>query len=270
MSGPWPHWTRIHLDVCASSLARFGHCVAGAASDPPFRNCDPRLIFSAIVPHWPALAAAEEPADAEARVARIEGIFHRHLDAVWRAARDLGVVPRDLEDVVQEVLVVCVRRLHDIEPERERAFVLATTARVAANWRRGRRRRPAEPVESLDGLGPEALELQHSRNSPAAALEHKRELELVQSALDQMTEPQRVAFTLFEIEGLTAREMALELGLSEAVIFARVQRARAVFQRCLARVKSAPRRLFSGGVLSGPGPHDGGRRDGGPHGKGDR
>jgi RNA polymerase sigma-70 factor (ECF subfamily) len=188
-------------------------------------------------------------------VARIEAIFHRHLDAVWRAARDLGVVPRDLEDVVQEVLIVCVRRLHDIEPERERAFVLATTTRVAANWRRGRRRRPAEPVESLDGLGPEALEPQQSRDSPATALEHKRELELVQSALEQMTEPQRVAFTLFEIEGLTAREMAHELGLSEAVVFARVQRARAVFQRCVARAKLAPR-----GALQGSGPHGRGER----------
>jgi RNA polymerase sigma-70 factor (ECF subfamily) len=227
--------------------------------DPSSLDSDAPLILSAIVPAWTALATADEPADAEARAARIEGIFHRHLDSVWRAARDLGVVPRDLEDVVQEVLLVCVRRLRDIEPERERAFLLATTTRVAANWRRGRRRRPADPVESIDGLGVEALEPQHSRHSPAAALEHKRELELVQSALDQMSEPQRVAFTLFEIEGLTAREIATELGLSEAVVFARVQRARAVFQRCVARVKSVPRALPAGGLPAG-----------GVRGKGDR
>lgn len=204
------------------------------------------VILSTIVPIWPALARAEQTqdatADAGARVERIEQMFDRHLDAVWRTARDLGIPPRDVEDVVQEVMLVCVRRLGDIEPQRERAFLLATAARVSANWRRTRRRRPAEPVESIDELTSDALDLQLRRHSPADALERKRELELVQSALEQMTDVQREAFTLFEIEGLTAREIAEELGLTEAVVFARVQRARAVFQRCLARVQGEPGR----------------------------
>lgn len=170
-------------------------------------------------------------------MARVEQLFHRHLDAVWRTARGLGVFSRDLEDVVQEVMVVCVRRLGDIDPERERAFLLATTARVVANWRRGRRRRPAESVESMDGLELRALEPRVSRDTPADALERKRELELVQAALTQMTDAQRVAFTLFEIEGLTAREIAAELGLSESVVFARVQRARGVFHAVVARAR---------------------------------
>jgi RNA polymerase sigma-70 factor (ECF subfamily) len=181
--------------------------------------------------------------DAGARVARVEQIFHRHLDAVWRTARDLGVLPRDLEDVVQDVMIVCVRRLADIEPERERPFLLATTTKVVANWRRGRRRRPADPVESVEGLEGRALDPRFSRDNPGEALEHKRELELVQAALEQMTEPQRVAFTLFEIEGLTAREIADQLGLSEPVVFARIQRARGVFHRYVARTKGpAPHR----------------------------
>lgn len=168
-------------------------------------------------------------------MARVEQIFHRHLDAVWRTARALGVSPRDQEDVAQEVMLVCVRRLGDIEPERERAFLLATTSKVVANWRRARRRHPADPTESFDGLEARALDPQVTRDGPMEALEHKRELERVQAALDEMTEPQRVAFTLFEIEGLSAREIAEQLGLSEPVVFARVQRARAVFHRSVAR-----------------------------------
>jgi RNA polymerase sigma-70 factor (ECF subfamily) len=199
------------------------------------------VILSTIVPDWASLASETQPDEADARVARIEQIFHRHLDAVWRTARDLGV-RSDLEDVVQEVMVVCVRRLSDIDPERERAFLLATTARVVANWRRGRRRRPAEPMESMDGLGARALDPYVTREGPAEALEHKRDLELVQMALEQMSEPQRVAFTLFDIEGLTAREIAAELGLSELVVFARVQRARAVFHRHLERARALGQR----------------------------
>ncbi|HWO14992.1 MAG TPA: sigma-70 family RNA polymerase sigma factor [Polyangiaceae bacterium] len=179
----------------------------------------------------------EESSGSRADVERVEQIFHRHLDAVWRAARTLGVAPGDQEDVVQEVMLVCVRRLGDIEPERERAFLLATTAKVVANWRRARRRRPAEPVESVDALGVHALD--PVRDGPAEALERKRELTLVQAALEQMTEPQRTAFTLFELEGLSAREIAEQLGLSESVVFARVQRARAVFQQHVAKARRA-------------------------------
>jgi len=195
------------------------------------------VILSAIVPNWSALATSAADAEPEASVARVEQIFSRHLDAVWRTARDLGVLPRDLEDVAQEVMVVCVRRLPDIDPLRERAFLLATTARIAANWRRARRRRPTESVENLDGLGIDAGAPQPRRDSPVEALEHKRELQLVQAALEQMTEPQRVVFTLFEIEGLTAREIASELGLSESVVFARIQRARGVFHRYVERAR---------------------------------
>lgn len=181
--------------------------------------------------------SAEESSGTDADVARVEQIFHRHLDAVWRAARTLGVAPGDQEDVAQEVMLVCVRRLGDIEPERERAFLLATTAKVVANWRRGRRRHPADPIESVDLLGSRALDPGLSRDGPVEALEHKRELELVQAALEQMTEPQRTAFTLFELEGLSAREIAEQLGSSESVVFARVSRARAVFQQYVAKAR---------------------------------
>jgi RNA polymerase sigma-70 factor (ECF subfamily) len=196
---------------------------------------------SSVAPDWSpgaAVAGAQQAAGTAAggRIERVEQIVARHLDAIWRTARDLGVLPRDLDDVVQEVLIVCVRRLNDIEPERERAFLLATTSRVVANWRRTRRRRPAEPSDAVDELGAERLDARV--RGPVEALEHKRELELVQAALDEMNEQQREVFTLFELEELTAREIAEQLGLSESVVFARAQRARAVFQRCVSRARS--------------------------------
>jgi RNA polymerase sigma-70 factor (ECF subfamily) len=197
------------------------------------------VILSTIVPNWPALATSEAAEATASDVARVEQIFERHLDAVWRTARDLGVYPRDLEDVVQEVMIVCVRRLADIELDRERPFLLAATARVVANWRRRQRRRPAEPVDPHVVLANVEVALAGAAQSPAEALEHKRELLVVQAALEQMSDQQRVAFTLFEIEGLSAREIAEQLGLSELVVFSRVQRARGVFHRFVARLRSA-------------------------------
>jgi RNA polymerase sigma-70 factor, ECF subfamily len=224
-------------------------CCIGRARRP-----SPTVILSAIVPDWSALAAPAEASDEGARTARIEQIFHRHLDAVWRTARSLGVVPRDLEDVVQEVMIVCVRRLADIDPARERPFLLATTVKLVANWRRGRRRRPAEPVASVEEVEAHALDRRVGHDSPVEALERKRGLELVQAALEQMTEPQRGTFTLFEIEGLTAREIAEQLGVSEAVVFARLQRARGVFHRYIAHHSVADRPVAHQPVAGTKGP----------------
>jgi RNA polymerase sigma-70 factor, ECF subfamily len=200
------------------------------------------MLLSSLVPQWsrPIDGVALSPSAAsDARTARVERIVKLYLDAIWRTARDLGVLPRDLDDVVQEVLVVCVRRLDDIEPARERAFLLATTTRVVANWRRSRRRRPTEPFDAIDELGSEGVAPAARPAGPSEALERKRELELLQAALEEMTEPQREAFTLFELEELTAREIAEQLGVSEPVVFARVQRARAVFQRYVERARAA-------------------------------
>lgn len=181
------------------------------------------------------------PADFRNFSARVEQMVQMHLAAIWRTAGDLGIALRDRDDVAQDVLLVAMRRLNDIEPGCERAFLLATTVRVAANWRRGNRRRPLHLQACMDeeALGPSSAGSSSSDSGrakgafvhPERAAEQNQELALVQEALDTMTESQRVAFTLFELEQLSAREIAIQLGLSEATVFARVRRARDVFRR---------------------------------------
>lgn len=191
------------------------------------------MLLSMSLLRWSlALPASERQPDAEQRVV---GIVRQHLDLVYRLARRLGVTRRDLEDVAQEVMLVVVRRLDVIEPGKERAFVAATTVRVTANWRRQRRRRPEEPSDQLELLhaldGPRL-----PRTTPAQGehgVERARKLELLQAALDAMTEQQRETFILFELEQLTAREIAEQLQLPEAAVVSRVRRARAAFAKSL-------------------------------------
>lgn len=236
MRCPLDEWASIIFSVELPLLRTLHLQVVRSGCGPPAL----RIMRSSVVTGLSqSTLAAEEPRPAsssEQRVARVEQMVERHLAAVWRTARELGIASRDLDDVVQEILVVCVRRLDDIEPGRERAFLLATTSRVVANWRRTQRRRPTEPLEP-DDRGAEWRD--PSARNPAEALERKRDLELVQAALGEMDEQQRTVFTLFELEELTAREIAEQLGLSESVVFARVQRARAVFQRCFCSASQA-------------------------------
>jgi RNA polymerase sigma-70 factor (ECF subfamily) len=194
---------------------------------------DTAMLLSMSLLRWSlALPASECQPDAEQRVVRI---VRQHLDLVYRLARRLGVVNRDLEDIAQEVMLVVVRRLDVIEPSKERAFVAATTLRVTANWRRQRRRRPEDPSDELEALaarnGPPLPRTAHAHGEQG--VERARKLELLQAALESMTEQQRETFILFELEQLTAREIADQLQLPEAAVVSRVRRAREAFAKSL-------------------------------------
>jgi len=191
------------------------------------------LLSSLLLLRRPLLAGPRDD-DLPDVSARVERIVREHLDSVWRTARHLGVPDRDVDDVVQEVMLVVLRRLGDIDAERERAFVLGATARVAANWRRGRRRRPEELTESMDNVSG-VHEVQEGRSrfrGPEQALERAEKLALLAQALGEMPEPLRVAFTLFELEQLTAREVADQPALPASAVFSRVRRAWVIFRRC--------------------------------------
>lgn len=204
------------------------------------------MLFTLSLLRHALFATSVAPAQRESErafehAARLENIVHRHLDSAWRTARDLGVPAHEVEDVVQEVLVVVVRRLADIDAASERAFVVATTSRVVANWRRTRRRRPEDLTESMDAIDPSWLCERLGAGTPEQSLERRQKLAVLRQALDEMPEPQRVAFTLFELEQLTAREIAEQLGVAESAVFSRVRRAWVVFRRYCDRYAGAER-----------------------------
>jgi RNA polymerase sigma-70 factor (ECF subfamily) len=172
---------------------------------------------------------------------RVRRLVRDHLAAVWRTARDLGVTPSDLDDVAQEVLIVVLRRIDEVEPGRERAFAVATAARVAANWRRRRRRKPLTMTDDVDALHSLTTRGRAVPAQPELDLERSRKLELLRSALGEMTEKDRDAFVLFELEELSAPEIARELGLSESAVMSRVRRARAVLEKVLEHARRLER-----------------------------
>ena len=92
-----------------------------------------------------------------------------------------------------------------------------------------------EALHSLatqDGATPAEAEL---------ALERSRKLELLRRALDEMNEKDRAAFVLFELEELSAPEIARELRSSVSAVMSRVRRARAVLERVLERQRRLER-----------------------------
>lgn len=177
-----------------------------------------RMLF------WQRWASATVTPEREARTERVRALIDHHADTIYRTARRLGVAERDVDDVAQDVLLVLVRRVSDIEADKAHAFVVGTTIRVIANLRRRWRRRAEDLTDDMDGSIPPGA----SAAPVEQRLEQARLLEILQQALDQMTEAQRVTFVLFELEECTAKETAQALGVSEATVVSRVRRAREV------------------------------------------
>ena len=188
---------------------------------------------------WPVGARRSDVNREQESERRFVALVDAHLDAIYRTARRLGARDGDIEDVVQEVLVVLARRLDDIETGKERAFALGTTARVAAGFRRQARRRREELVAEVDAEVDADGAHGYSR-APTLGVYGERHVEqlealaLLRIGLDAMTEAQRVTFVLFELEELRASEIAAELGVAEAAVVSRLERARKVMRRTCA------------------------------------
>jgi len=187
------------------------------------------MFLARWVRDWPAL----EPRTAEASSEPVRAIVERHLDAVCRTARRLGVPANDLDDVVQDVMLVVLRRRGDIEAGKERAFAIGICVRVVANWRRRHPWRPALVEDCVEALAAHDVDVA-LRRPPAHAddvVERSRQLALLERALQQMTDGQREAFVMFELEELTAKQVGEQLGVAEGTIVSRVRRAREVLWR---------------------------------------
>ncbi len=160
-------------------------------------------------------------------------VYDAHWEFVWRALRAHGVREADLEDQTHEVFLVVQRKLSEFEGRsRITTWLFSIAARVASDWRRRahvRRERPSEvpadEVPSGDASGEDVV----ARRQARAALEW---------ILDEMSAEQRVVFSLFELDGLSAEEIAPLVGASPNTVYSRLRLARRHFERSLTRLRA--------------------------------
>jgi RNA polymerase sigma-70 factor (ECF subfamily) len=159
-----------------------------------------------------------------------------HFDFVWRSLRRLGLPAADLDDGAQEVFVVAARRLADFTPERERAFLFGTAARVASTRRRSARRHPEDANDALDEHAAQAPD-------PEAMSQLLQARPLLQQILDAMSPEVRAVFTLAELEEMSSREIADLLAIPIGTVSSRLRAAREAFHAAVKRL--AAREAFS-------------------------
>ena len=172
-----------------------------------------------------ALAAHQRSAQQVRATALVRG----NLGFVSRLLRNFGVPEADLDDAGQQVFLAGTRRLSQIPSGSERSFLYGTAVRTAANVRRLTKRRQR-------GLCSTDVEEATTDWSPQDAFEHRQELELLDRALRALTAEACELLLLYEVEGLTAPEIAARAGVPLGTVASRIRRARLAFSSELKRL----------------------------------
>lgn len=143
----------------------------------------------------------------------------------------------ETEDVMQEALVSTYKHARDIrEPEAFRTWLFRTVRNACLLTRR---KRVAEPTHllSLDDHGafddPRVVEPEAPEASPEDTLDAAARRLRLRRALMTLPGPQREVIVLRDLEGLSTREVAEVVHISEANVKQRLHRARLALRAAL-------------------------------------
>jgi RNA polymerase sigma-70 factor (ECF subfamily) len=130
------------------------------------------------------------------------------------------------------VFLTFSKKLGQVPPDQERAFLVGTAVRIAANDRRVRQRRREDPSDRCD-------------EAPSYAPDPERQLAVKQAVaqlgamLGRMSQEHRTVFVLFELEGFAMSEVAEMLAIPPGTVASRLRSARQVFERAVAMLHAS-------------------------------
>ena len=153
---------------------------------------------------------------------------HAHFAFVWRNVHRLMGTDSAVDDVVQEVFLVAMRRLPEFQGRSSATtWLYGITRRVVRGHRRSISRRKQSPAD-LDRL---------ADPNAHAALERTQALHLLHEILQKLDENKRDVFILSELEEMTASEISEALGVNESTVYARLRDARRDFELAAQRLR---------------------------------
>ena len=133
-----------------------------------------------------------------------------YMPSLYRLAYSYCLNRADAEDVVQEVFLSCLQHPPRCDsPEQLRAWLMAATANKCKNLLNSGWRRRTLPLEDVH-----------------ASPDNRDEVIEVRSAMAQLPLNLRGVVHLYYFEGVSAKEIARMLGLSETAVRSRLFRAR--------------------------------------------
>jgi RNA polymerase sigma-70 factor (ECF subfamily) len=178
-----------------------------------------------------------------------EALTNRHEQRVYSVALRMLRQEQDAEDVTQQTFLSALENLDGFRGEANfSTWLLRIAAHAALKIIRKRKglntvslEEATEGREDSDAI-PHPEYIADWRPSPEE-LVHQHEIKrLLDEALTQLDEKHRLVFLLRDVEGLSVRETAEALGLSEANTKVRLLRARLQLREMLTRTLGDPAR----------------------------
>lgn len=157
-------------------------------------------------------------------------IYDDHASYVVHSLMRLGVHPRHVEDVTQEVFLAVYQQLHAFDATRAiRPWLFAFVFRVGMNHQRSAKIRLEDLRECMDDW--------FSGNDEIPTLETRL---AAWNALSTLPPDQRGAFIMHDLEGHSLLETRSALGLSERGVLSALDNARAALRSLNDETRDAP------------------------------
>lgn len=172
------------------------------------------------------------------RAEHLRGLVQEHFSSVWRFLRRLGFEADVVDDAAQDLFFVALRKIDQMTPGRERAFLFGAAVRIAMRLKR----KVAREVP-VDGIGTRAESaFEETAPTPEALLDEERARELLYRLLAELDERFRVVFVMYEIEAMTMQEISDVLEVPMGTVASRLRSAREDFGARLERYRARVRR----------------------------
>jgi len=178
-----------------------------------------------------------------------EALTNRYEQRVYGLAIRMLRQEQDAEDVTQQTFLSVLENLEGFRGESSfSTWVLRIASHAALKIIRKRKglntvslEEATEPAEDFNSV-PHPEFIADWRQSPEHLVERNEVRRLLDDALTRLDEKQRLVFLLRDVEGLSVRETAEALGLSEGNVKVRLLRARLQLREDLTRVLGDPAR----------------------------
>lgn len=163
-------------------------------------------------------------------------IYRDHVDLMYRFAHRLCGEPEAAKDLVQETFLNAYRGFKDFRGDaRVSTWLYTIASRACLRMRRKRKGEPEHEL-SLDEFVPTSegefrLQIPMDGLSPEDALQSKQLRRALDQAIAKLPKKYRMVLVLRDMEGLSAKEVGMVMGLNERAVKSRLHRARLFVRR---------------------------------------
>lgn len=186
----------------------------------------------------------EDPAEGDARdrallAAHVEGdgdafgrLVTHHQGRLWAVALRTCGDPEPAADALQDALLSAYRAAAGYRGEaRVTTWLHRIVVNACLDAMRRRRARPTVPLPDDDAAGPSGHRDEMGERDTAL---------MVQAALDELPDEQRLAIVLVDLQGFDVRTAAELLGVPEGTVKSRCSRGRARLALALGHLRNRP------------------------------